>query len=407
MAKIRVLIVDDSSVVRPMVSNALAIDPALEVVGTAANGQIAIAKIPLLNLDLIILDVAMPEMDGLETLAAIREQDKNLPIIMYSALTELGAIATLEALSLGATDYVTKPHNMKTKEAALEHIQQQLIPKIKIFSNGAARKQEDAGTRGRGDAERGRRVWEETAENGDVKKIFHSCFPSKILSPPNPPRTKAQHPLASPFSRGTGGGSLGESAKSKIDIVAIGVSTGEPTALETILRELPANFPVPLVIVQHMPPVFTKPLAERLAQKSKIRVSEGVQGGILEPGHAWIAPGDFHMVVEKYGSCAQICINQDPPENSCRPAVDVLFRSVAKSYGANTLAVVLTGMGQDGLIGCQYIKEAGAQVIVQDEKTSVVWGMPGIVANSGLAEKVLPLDEIAGEIICRCNCRLG
>ncbi|WP_226586290.1 chemotaxis-specific protein-glutamate methyltransferase CheB [Microseira wollei] len=385
MAKIRVLVVDDSSVVRPMVSNALAIDPALEVVGTAANGQIAIAKIPLLNLDLIILDVAMPEMDGLETLAAIRERDKNLPIIMYSALTELGAIATLEALSLGATDYVTKPHNMKTKEAALEHIQQQLIPKIKVFSHGAARKQEDALTR----------------ENGDAKKNFYSSFPSKILSPPNPPRRKAQHPLVSPFSRGTGGGSLGGSAKSKIDIVAIGVSTGGPNALETILRELPANFPVPLVIVQHMPPVFTKRLAERLAQKSKIRVSEGVQGGILEAGHAWIAPGDYHMVVEKYGERIQIYINQDPPENSCRPAVDVLFRSVAKTYGANTLAVVLTGMGQDGLIGCQYIKEAGAQVIVQDEKTSVVWGMPGIVANSGLAEKVLPLDEIAGEIISR------
>ena len=357
MDKIRVLIVDDSSVVRRMVSNALLSDPTLEVVGTAANGKIAIAKIPLVNPDLIILDVAMPEMDGLETLTAIRERDKNLPVIMYSALTELGAIATLEALSLGATDYVTKPNNMKTKEAALEHIQQQLIPKIKVFSHGAATRTKDA------------------------EKISLSSFPSKILSPP----------------------SKGGSAKSKIDIVAIGVSTGGPTALETILRELPANFPVPIVIVQHMPPTFTKRLAERLTQKSKIRVYEGIQGGILEPGTAWIAPGDFHMVVEKYGDRAQISINQDPQENSCRPAVDVLFRSVAKTYGANTLAVVLTGMGQDGLIGCQYIKEAGAQVIVQDEKTSVVWGMPGMVANSGLAEKVLPLEEIAGEIIRRCN----
>lgn len=375
MAKIRVLIVDDSSVVRRMVSNALENDPALEVVGTAANGQIAIAKIPLLNPDIIILDVAMPDMDGLETLAAIRERDKNLPIIMYSALTELGAISTLEALSLGATDYVTKPNNMKTKEAALEHIQQQLIPKIKIFSNGAAGKEEDS--------ERGKRVYEERRENRHTKEIFYSSFSSK---------TQNQRFQIKPEKR------------AKIDIVAIGVSTGGPTALETILRELPANFPVPIVIVQHMPPVFTKRLAERLTQKSKIRVYEGIQAGILEPGHAWIAPGDYHMIVEKYGSCAQICINQDPPENSCRPAVDVLFRSVAKTYGANTLAVVLTGMGQDGLIGCQYLKEAGAQVIVQDEATSVVWGMPGIVANSGLAEKVLPLDEIAGEIIHRCNC---
>lgn len=362
MDKIRVLVVDDSSLVRRLVSSALESDPTLEVVGTAANGKIAIAKIPLVNPDLVILDVAMPDMDGLETLAAIRERDKHLPIIMYSALTELGAIATLEALSLGATDYVTKPSNLKTKEAALEHIQQQLIPKIKVFSNGTAGKKSDG----------------ETRENGDAKKIVRSYFPTKIQNP-----------------------------KAKIEIVTIGVSTGGPTALETILRELPANFPVPIVIVQHMPPTFTKRLAERLDQKSKIRVYEGYQGGILEPGLSWIAPGDFHMVVQKAGDRSQICINQDPPENSCRPAVDVLFRSVAQTYGANALGVVLTGMGQDGLIGCQYIKEAGAQVIVQDEETSVVWGMPGMVANSGLADKVLPLNEIAGEIIHRCNCRLG
>ena len=377
MSKIRILVVDDSSVVRRMVSNALATDPALEVVGTAANGKIAIAKIPLLNPDLIILDIVMPEMDGLETLAAIRQRDQNIPVIMYSVLTELGAIATLEALSLGATDYVSKPHNLKSKEAVQQYIQEQLIPKIKAFSPDADGKLEGVGRR--------RRVYEETPENEDTNKIFSSSFAAQIIS--NPGKVA--------------------SGKAKIDIVAIGVSTGGPNALEKVLSQLPANFPVPIVIAQHMPPVFTKRLAERLTQKSKIRVSEGIQGGTLEPGHAWIAPGDYHMVVEKYGSCAQICLNQDAPENSCRPAVDVLFRSVAKTYGANALAVVMTGMGQDGLIGCQQIKEAGGQIIVQDDKTSVVWGMPGIVANAGLAEKVLPLDEIAGEIISRCNFRLG
>lgn len=357
MDKIRVLVVDDSSVVRRMVSNALETDPALEVVGTAANGKIAIAKIPLVNPEVIILDVAMPDMDGLETLAAIRKQDLHLPIIMYSALTDNGAIATIEALSLGASDYVTKPSNMKTKEAALQHIQQQLIPKIKVFSHASKLK------------------------NGT---------PNTLTQKPNF-QSKIPH-LHSPTIAWK---------RAKIEIVAIGVSTGGPTALETVLSQLPANFPVPIVIVQHMPPVFTKRLADRLTQKCKIRVSEGSQGGILAPGHAWIAPGDYHIVVEKNGDRAQIRINQEPPENSCRPAVDVLFRSVAKSYGANTLGIVMTGMGQDGLIGCQYIREAGGIVIVQDEKTSVVWGMPGIVANSGLADIVLPLDEIAGETIRR------
>lgn len=376
MHTIRVLVVDDSSLVRRMVSNALATDPALEVVGTAANGKIAIAKIPLVNPDLIILDIVMPEMDGLETLAAIRERDRNLPVIMYSVLTELGAIFTLEALSLGATDYLLKPQNHKSKEAVQQYIQEQLIPKIKALSQHGRGKQEDAGIGRRGSGER--RGYKERGENGDAKKIFPSSLPSKILN-----------------------------TQSQIDIVAIGVSTGGPNALEKVLSQLPANFPVPIVIVQHMPPVFTKRLAERLTQKSKIRVFEGILGANLEPGTAWIAPGDYHMIVEKSGDRAQISINQNPPENSCRPAVDVLFRSVAKSYGANTLALVLTGMGQDGLIGCQYIKEAGGQVIVQDEKTSVVWGMPGMVANSGLADKVLPIDEIAGEIILRCKSRLG
>ncbi|HBB31502.1 MAG TPA: chemotaxis response regulator protein-glutamate methylesterase [Cyanobacteria bacterium UBA8803] len=359
MPKIRILVVDDSVVVRRMVSNILDGDPALEVVATAANGHIALAKIPQVNPDLILLDVEMPEMDGLQTLAAIRKQDKYLPVIMFSALTELGAAATLDALTLGATDYVTKPHNMKSKEEALQHIQKQLIPKIKIFGGSTGRIGE--------------------IQTANVKRQNFN-IPSAIYTPSQIPNPKSQ-----------------------IDIVAIGVSTGGPNALETVLRQFPANFPVPIAIVQHMPPVFTKRLAERLGQKCQIRVAEGYTSGILEPGLAWIAPGDYHMVVERQGTSVKLRTHQEPPENSCRPAVDVLFRSVAKTYGAGTLAVVLTGMGQDGWHGCQYIREVGGQVIVQDEATSVVWGMPGIVANSGLAERVVPLDEIASEIMSRVS----
>ncbi|MEG4800723.1 chemotaxis response regulator protein-glutamate methylesterase [Microcoleus sp. ARI1-B5] len=364
MPRIKILIVDDSVVVRRLLSNVLDGDAALEVVGTAPNGKIALAKISQVNPDLIVLDVEMPEMDGLETLAAIRKLDGNIPVIMFSALTELGAVATLNALALGATDYVTKPHNMKSKEAALEHIREQLIPKIKAFCTGGKR-----------------------------PNLGNIAVPQKqnvaTTQSPSQPRLISSNSAVN--------------FKSKVEIVAVGVSTGGPNALEIILQDLPANFPVPIVIVQHMPPVFTKRLADRLTEKCKIRVEEAVTGGIVEPGRAWIAPGDYHMVLEKQGFGARIRTHQEARENSCRPAVDVLFRSAAKIYGAGVLGVVLTGMGQDGLLGCQNIREAGGKIIVQDEASSVVWGMPGSVVNSGFADRVVSLQDMAAEIIDRVS----
>jgi two-component system chemotaxis response regulator CheB len=184
-------------------------------------------------------------------------------------------------------------------------------------------------------------------------------------------------------------------------VLAIGASTGGPNALADVFRRLPADFPVPIVIAQHMPPMFTRLLAERLSAEFPLRVHEGGSGAVLEPGHAWIAPGDHHMIVVKEGSQVRLLLHQDPPENSCRPAVDVLFRSVAAVFGPNALAVVLTGMGQDGLRGCAAIHEAGGQILAQDEATSVVWGMPGYVVRAGLADRVLPLSLIADEILRR------
>ncbi len=362
MPKIKILIVDESVVVRRLLANVFDADAALEVVGTAPNGKIALAKISQVNPDLIVLDVEMLDMEGLETLAAIRQQDKEIPVIIFSALTNLGTPATLEALSLGATDYVTKPENMKGNEVALQYVREKLIPKIKLFSK--AGKKQVLGN----------------VNIGVNEKIYTNNIPVK---------PRSIYPYC-PVN-----------IKSKVAIVAIGVSTGGPNALEAILSELPANFPVPIVIVQHMPPVFTKRLAERLAKKCQIRVEEGVTGGVVEPGVAWIAPGDYHMVLERHGLVVQLRTNQEPPENSCRPAVDVLFRSTAKIYGGGVLALVLTGMGQDGLHGCEAIREVGGQIIVQDQASSVVWGMPGSVANSGLADRVVSLQAIAGEIIDR------
>lgn len=253
---------------------------------------------------------------------------------------------------------------MKSKEAALAHIREQLIPKIKAFCNGGYRK-----------------------KFGDIKADDRQNI--LTLNPPI-----QSHYISS---------NSAVNIKAKVEIVAIGASTGGPNALEAILQDFPANFPVLIVIVQHMPPVFTKRLADRLSSKCKIRVEEAVTGSIVEPGVAWIAPGDYHLVLEKQGFGARIRTNQEARENSCRPAVDVLFRSTAKIYGAGVLAVVLTGMGQDGLHGCQNIREAGGKIIVQDELSSVVWGMPGSVANSGFADRVVSLQDMAAEIIDRVS----
>jgi two-component system chemotaxis response regulator CheB len=352
MPKIRILIVDDSVVVRRMVNDVLAADPQLEVAGTAANGKIALAKIPQVNPDIVILDVEMPELDGIGTLVGIRKMLPTLPVIMYSTLTQRGAEATLEALSRGATDYVTKPSNVGSAAQGLECIRTQLIPKIKALC-------------------------------GRVLGTSLSFPPVTIASKMLPPR------LALPRR------------EERIDIVAIGVSTGGPNALASLMPTFPHDFSVPVVIVQHMPPVFTHLLAERLAAKSQIDVREGFPGAILKPGCAWIAPGDYHMIVASDHNQVTLRTYQGPPENSCRPAVDVLFRSVAEVYKPHTLAVVMTGMGQDGLRGCEHIRESGGQILAQDQASSVVWGMPGFVANAGLADKILPLDQLGMEIVRR------
>jgi two-component system chemotaxis response regulator CheB len=348
MPKIRVLIADDAVVIRRLLANCLAEDPDIEVVGTAPNGQIALAKIEQVNPDLLTLDIEMPVMDGLKTLEAIRKTHPRLPVIMFSTLTERGASATLDALSLGASDYVTKPANVGSVGAAMLRIREELIPKIKGLCRRAPAQ--------------------------------------PALAPPLAGAEARKTPEARP------------SALFPAEILAIGVSTGGPNALSTLLPGLPRDFPAPIVIVQHMPPLFTRLLAERLAAVSGLPAREGEAGALLRPGEIWVAPGGFHMEVERAADGLRLRTHQGPPENSCRPAVDVLFRSVARAAGDRVLGVVLTGMGSDGLHGCQCIREAGGQVLAQDEASSVVWGMPGAVSQAGLAAKVLPLRELAAEI---------
>jgi two-component system chemotaxis response regulator CheB len=360
MPKIRILVVDDAVVFRRLVSEELSNDPSLEVVGTAANGRIALARMTQVCPDVVILDVEMPELDGLATLKELRKSYPRLPVIMFSALTERGAAATLDALALGATDYFTKPANTGGLEGSLEVIREQLIPKIKALCAHFPGPTQTKGT-------------------------------GPTVVPPSLP--------LSPFEGQKGRGDRVRPGPAQV--LAIGASTGGPNALAEVFRRLPAAFPVPIVIVQHMPRMFTRLLAERLSAEFPIQVQEGSSGSVLQPGRAWIAPGDYHMLVVRDGLQARLLLHQDPPENSCRPAVDVLFRSVAKTFGPNALTVILTGMGQDGLRGCQAVREAGGQVLAQDEATSVVWGMPGYVTRAGLADRVLPLSLIGDEIMRR------
>ncbi len=347
MAAVRILIVDDSVVIRKALSATLSADPDLQVMGTASNGRIALEKIGQLRPDLITLDIEMPVMNGLETLAEVRKRYPKLPVVMFSTLTERGAAATLDALALGASDYCTKPSSVDGPNLAVEAIRADLIPKIKALC---------------------------------ARPIAKPSKPATVPRPPFPQRIPSHR---------------------RIEIVAIGTSTGGPNALAEVLPRIPKDFPVPIVVVQHMPAIFTRLLAERLSSHSQILIHEGAAEDTLTAGHAWIAPGNFHMVIKRKGLSCVLQLNQDPPENSCRPAVDVLFRSVAEAYGAESLAVVMTGMGADGVIGSRCIHQHGGQVIVQDEASCVVWGMPGLVYAAGEADGVYPLNQLSHEITRR------
>lgn len=356
MNRTRVLIVDDAIVVRRVVSHVLASDPTLEVAGTAINGSIALAKLAQLKPDLVTLDLEMPQMDGLETLKALRQNQPRLPVIMLSRFTERGAASTSKAMLLGANDYVTLPDGPENINDAMQRIREQLIPKIKLLTQPVRTEVSKVATASPGQAR------------------AKPSFERRVVFP-----TRSR----------------------RIEIVAIGVSTGGPDALAAILPTLPRDFPVPIVIVQHMPPEFTRRLAEQLRSKSVISVSEGATNDLIFPGHAWLAPGGHHMLVIRKEPGARLQMTTSAPENYCRPSVDVLFRSVASAYGAGTLAVVLTGLGQDGLRGCEQIRAAGGQVLVQDEASSVVWGMPGAVAKAGMADQIVPLKQLGEEITRR------
>lgn len=341
-AAIRVLVVDDSVVIRRLLSEIINGEADMEVVATASNGALAIDRIHQLDPDVITLDVEMPDMDGIATLREMRAQGIRKPTIMFSTLTERGAAATLDAMALGASDYVTKPSNTGSFDESRARVREELVPKVRALG----------------------------------------------------PR---------PASRRSFGASVFRPSRTPLEIMAIGCSTGGPNALAEVIPTLPADLHVPVVVVQHMPPIFTGLLARRLNDHADVTVVEAEDGMPIEAATVYIAPGDHHLLVDDRSGRSRCRLTQDVPENSCRPAVDPLFRSVAKRHGDRTLAVILTGMGHDGLAGCEAIKQVGGEVYVQDEPTSVVWGMPGAVANASLADAVLPLSDLGPALVARAT----
>lgn len=355
--RIRVLVVDDSVVIRRLVTEALGADPQIEVVGIAQNGRIALEKVEELKPDAVTMDIEMPEMNGIQAVRALRRKHPRLPIVMFSTLTERGGAATLDALAAGASDYVTKPSNVGSIAESQHNIREQLIPKLKALAG--------------------------------ARRMLGSATAMRVPPQAAPPAGAAAR---RPRTHGFG-------------VLAIGCSTGGPDALATVLPSLPADLPVGVVVVQHMPPLFTRLLAQRLNGACRLEVREAEAGDVVQPGKVLIAPGGKHMVVHRQGAQVVVKLTEDPPENFCRPAVDVLFRSVAATFAERTLAAVLTGMGKDGEAGSRLIRDAGGEVFAQDEASSVVWGMPGAVAMAGQADKVLPLDRVGPELVTALNRR--
>jgi two-component system chemotaxis response regulator CheB len=365
---LNVLVVDDTIFYRKLLSDIIAGIPGVELAGVASNGMIAVKKIDLSPPDLVLMDVAMPEMDGLQALERIKKDHPETQVIMVSGVDVETASLTVKALGMGALDFIAKPR-ADSPEQAMEELKGSLTPLLTLARTMKSSSQTPV------------MIQDKKLE----EKVQATQKDQGPLSVKAEPRARADSE---------------KRAIPKIDLIALGVSTGGPNALKKIIPGLAKDLGVPILAVQHMPPVFTASLAESLDKISGIRVMEAKPEQTVEDGNMYIAPGGRHMVVRKRGASeVRIGLVDTPPVNNCRPAGDVLFRSIAMVYGPNVLAVILTGMGSDGLAGVTAIRRKGGYCLIQDERSSVVWGMPGSVAAAGEADEIVSEDRISRRIM--------
>lgn len=351
----RVMVVDDSTVIRGLVTRVLEGDAQIKVIASVADGQMAVNTLAKQPVEVIVLDIEMPVMNGIEAIPKLLEVNPNVKIIMSSTLTLNNAEISLKALELGAADYIPKPTSTKEMQGA-DEFKRDLTEKVKVL----------------GALSRGL-----MARAANRPAATHLTSGSLALKP-----ASDSEPLK-----------LRDSPIIRPDVIAIGSSTGGPQALFEVMKHL-KNLPQPIVITQHMPPTFTTILAQHISTQAGVPCTEAKDGQRLEPGKAIVAPGDYHLTFTGLGSDARVVLNQNPPENFCRPAVDPMLRSLAAVYGKRVLTVILTGMGSDGAKGAEAIVALGGGIAAQDEATSVVWGMPAAVAKAGLCNAVLPLNDI-------------
>ncbi|ASP34510.1 chemotaxis response regulator protein-glutamate methylesterase [Labrenzia sp. VG12] len=379
---IKVMVVDDAVVIRGLLTRWLGEDKSLKVVSSQRNGKLAVEDIEKSNPDVVVLDIEMPEMDGMTALPLMLAKKRDLVVIMASTLTRRNAEISLKALSLGAADYVPKPESTSEVTTSID-FRRELVEKVKALGSRAIRMRGPARTM-RAETNAGRTaqpVRPVTARpTTDTRASFRGAAQPAAAATDAKFKTK-------PYS----------SARPRI--LAIGSSTGGPQALQEVMKEVgTAMNDVPVVITQHMPPTFTAILAEHMGKAALRPAKEGEDGEVLKPGNIYVAPGGKHMVLEKDAGAVKIRLTDGPPVNFCKPAVDPLFDSVAKVYGSASLGVILTGMGHDGADGVRTIAAGGGSVITQDEATSVVWGMPGAAAQTGVCSDILPLKQIGPKI---------
>jgi two-component system chemotaxis response regulator CheB len=375
---IRVMLVDDSAVIRGLFTRALESDPELQIVTSVSDGRMAVNALKRQDVDVIVLDIEMPNLDGLSALPLLLEVKPDVNIIMASTLTRRNAEVSLKAMSAGAKDYIAKPSSTSEMTSA-QVFQVELISKIKALAGG-------------------KRSQRSETPHRPSPVLSHAAPGSSPLSPSNPSSNPAAR--EAPVARLARGAEipLRKAPIESPDVIAIGSSTGGPQALFTLLAGL-TGLKQPILITQHMPPTFTTILAEHIAKVTGRVAAEAKDGEAIQPGRIYIAPGDFHMIVESQAGQRVLRLLKTPPENFCRPAVDPMLRSLSQAYGGKVLCVILTGMGSDGLKGAQTVVSVGGAVLAQDEATSVVWGMPGAVAAAGVCSAVLPLANLAPAIM--------